>query len=806
MRGGERATIAGLTLVSTLTLTYEVMQTRIFSYSLQPVVAFMAIAIAMLGFGAGATLLTLRPDISRTGSDRRLSILSLCLAASIILINMFFAHTSARVMQPGVVNISPFWVGVVLLPCILPYFLAGLVTAMILDRGVEHIGTLYFWNLAGSAAGCVLAIVLLRPLGAEIIVGLSAAAAAAAGLVFSWREGGRLRRIASAALVLTIVIVPFSRWILPLQPDTNEAVMKLTQWDEQEGRPGPVREFTQWDPVGRIDVLKHGRDHIFVSEPTEFRTVTIDGGAMTLIVEDPRTPGWGKALFEQSVYGAAYHLREHPDVLVIGVGGGTDVNTALYWNAKSVTGAEISLSTLRALTGPYAEFAGWPERSDVVKVTHIDGRAIAKSTARTFDIIQMSGVDTFTMHSAGSMVLAEDYLYTIEAFTDFISLLEPRGILQVIRFGDEALSLSAIAAGALRELGIEHPERHIVALQQNWLSGILVKKEPFTWEEIEKLRLMEVRKLPTGIVIPHYDTAGIKLGAPIKILHPGGKRQSRRDSDFFDAMAQGRESEALMELKMPFIVPTDDRPYYMLGSWMSLLQRKLARNPLIDLIITSTLVTAAAALLLILLPVAWVRRKSEAGAGTMAGVVTYFFALGACFMLFEVGLIHRTVVFVGTPGASVSVVLASILVSSGIGARVTEMGQWPATRKIVVAAAGLLVTGLSHTFLAGALFEPLYGLPVWSRSIVAALSLAPVGFFMGWFFPLGLGITARSSSSLVPWAIAVNGFASVIGSLATLPLSLALGFRTLFVLAALGYVFAALVMLPLALKASRENG
>ena len=805
MRSGDRATIAGLTLVSTLTLTYEVIQTRIFSYSLQPVVAFMAIAIAMLGFGAGATLLTLRPDISRTDTDRRLAFLSLCLAASIVLVNVFFAHTSSRVMQPGVVNINPLWVAVVLLPCVLPYFLAGLITAIILERGVERIGTLYFWNLLGAAAGCVLAIVLLRPLGADIIVGLSAAAAAGAGLVFAWRGGGKLRLASGGALVVAIVLVPFSGWVMPFQPDTNEAVMKLTQGDRDEGRPGPVREVTQWDPVGRIDVLKHGRDHIFVSEPTEFRTVTIDGGAMTLIVEDPRRPGWGKALFEQSMYGAAYHLRERPDVLVIGVGGGSDINTALYWNARSVTGAEISLSTLRALTGPYTEFAGWPERTDVVTVSHIDGRAIAKSIDRTFDIIQMSGVDTFTMHSAGSMVLAEDYLYTIDAFHDFISLLEPQGILQVIRFGDEALSLSAIAAGALRLHGIEHPERHIAALQQNWLSGILVKREPFTAEEIKKLRRMQDRKLPTGIVIPHYDTAGIKLGAPVRMLHPGDEKQTRRDSDFFDAMAQGRESEALMKLKLPFIVPTDDRPYYMLGSWMSLLQRKLSRNPLIDLIITSTAVTASAALLLILLPVAWMRRKSDAGAGTMAGVVVYFFALGACFMLFEIGLIHRTVVFVGTPGASVSVVLASILVSSGIGARMTEILGWPPARKIGVALVGLLAVGLFHAFAASALFEPLYGLPGWGRGIVAALALAPVGFFMGWFFPLGLGITARRSSSLVPWAIAVNGFASVIGSLATLPLTLAFGFRYLFVLAALGYVVAVAVMIPMALKATKET-
>lgn len=789
--------VAGLALVSLLTLTYEVIQTRIFAYSLQPVVAFMAIAIAMLGFGLGATILSLRPGIAEADRPRKLALMSLLLALSIIAVNVFFALNSPRILEYGLMHISTFWVAVVLLPCILPYLLAGLITAVILHAGVERIGRLYFWNLAGSAAGCVIAIVLLRPLGAEIIVVITASLACVAAYVFALSAWKALRWIAAAATVAFLALVPFARGVMPFEPDANEAVMKLEEWDKVEGRSRMSRELTEWDPVGRIDVLKHGRAYVYVSEPTEFRTVTIDGGAMTLILKDRREQGWGKALFEQSMYGASYHLKENPEVLVIGVGGGSDIDTALYWDASSVTGVEISLSTLRVLEGPFASFAGWPERQGV-DVIHIDGRAYAKSTQKRFDIVQMSGVDTFTMHSAGSMVLAEDYLYTTEAFADFLSLLKPGGVLQVVRFGDEAMSLSAIAARALRNIGIENPEDHIVAMRQRWLSGILVKNEPFTQTELERIRHLEDRKTPSGIVIPHYDAAGIKLGAPIRLLHPPGRWPNRSDQEFFDLMAQGRESEALLKRDLPFIVPTDDRPYYMLGSWMNLLKKKLHSNPFIELLVKSSLVIALAALVLILLPTFWLRERTRTAPRSMASVLMYFFNLGACFMLLEVGLIHRTVVFVGTPGAAVSVVLASILVSSGLGARTTDLVPWSVKRKILVAIAGLVVVGLFHAFLAGTVFEPLYGLPSWGRGLVAALALAPAGFFMGWFFPLGLRVTARHSSSLVPWAIAVNGFASVIGSLATLPLSMAFGFRFVFVLAALGYVAAVAVMVPMA--------
>jgi hypothetical protein len=184
-------------------------------------------------------------------------------------------------------------------------------------------------------------------------------------------------------------------------------------------------------------------------------------------------------------------------------------------------------------------------------------------------------------------------------------------------------------------------------------------------------------------------------------------------------------------------------------------------------------------------------------------VLVYFFALGAGFMLLEVGLIHRTIVFVGSPGAAVSVVIASILSSSGLGSLASDRVRCSAARSLVFALVGLLAVGAFYQFGASAVFDALFRLPTWARGLTASLALAPAGFFAGWFFPVGLRVASARSEALVPWAIAVNGFASVLGSLATLSLGVSFGFRRVFLVALVGYVLAVFLVLPVALRAVR---
>ncbi|MDD5305820.1 MAG: hypothetical protein PHU25_00725 [Deltaproteobacteria bacterium] len=795
----KRAVVAGIAIVSAVTLCYEVVQIRIFSFSLHPVIAYSAISLAMLGFGLGATLLALRPRSNRDDLPRRVGIACLALAASMLLVNALFARVSSDVMQTGTLNVNLGYTVLALLPCIVPYFLAGLVTALLLESELARVGRLYFWNLLGAAAGCVLVIPLLRPLGAETLVFLGALAATVAGLVFLAGTATRLKWIALGMAALIAAGLPFARTILPFQPDSNEYLTLYEVLDEARGTPKPVREWTEWDPVGRIDVLRHSMPHLSLSEPTEYRMITIDGGAMTMLLKDTGKPGWAADVFERSMYGAAYYLRPHPDkVLVIGAGGGTDVDTALHFGARKITAVEISGSTVRAVGGPYAAFAAWPQKKDRVRLVNADGRSFAKRTSERYDVLQMSGVDTMTMHSAGSMVTAEDYLYTVEAFTDFLNVLDRDGILSVMRFGDEAMNLSAIAAQALRRLGVARPTANIAALHQSYMAGIVVSKRPFTAAELAGLARIEDRLEPTGVRIPHYDAVGVKLSDPVQMLYPRGRTPSERYERFFKEMSAGRETQALSGLGSSFVVPTDDHPYYMLGMWANSYRRGNAAHPVLDLLVASSGVIFVASLALIFLPVFSVKRRSRVGARPLASVLAYFFGLGACFMLLEVGLIHRVIVFVGTPGAAVSVVLAAILSSSGVGSRVSDLVGWKDSRRLLFALGGLVVVAFLYAFGAGALFERLFHLPDWGRFIAAALALAPAGFFMGWFFPVGLRLAGARSEALVPWAIAVNGFASVTGSLAALPLSLVFGFRGVFLFALMGYALVVLAYLPFA--------
>jgi hypothetical protein len=164
-------------------------------------------------------------------------------------------------------------------------------------------------------------------------------------------------------------------------------------------------------------------------------------------------------------------------------------------------------------------------------------------------------------------------------------------------------------------------------------------------------------------------------------------------------------------------------------------------------------------------------------------------------MLLEVGIIHRIIVFVGSPGAAVSVVLGSILFSSGLGSRVSDSNAMPDRRRVLTALLGLTVVGASYVFGLEAILGKLYGLPIWGRSLSAALILLPAGFFMGWFFPIGLRATTKRHAGLVPWAIGVNGFASVLGSLIMLPIGMIFGFRVVFITALVVYWVAGLVYL-----------
>jgi len=71
------------------------------------------------------------------------------------------------------------------------------------------------------------------------------------------------------------------------------------------------------------------------------------------------------------------------------------------------------------------------------------------------------------------------------------------------------------------------------------------------------------------------------------------------------------------------------------------------------------------------------------------------------------------------------------------------------------------------------------GLPDLIKIIISLGLIAPVAFFMGMPFPLGLGRLTRKKSDLVPWAWGINGCASVISSVLATVIAVSWGERKL---------------------------
>ena len=81
--------------------------------------------------------------------------------------------------------------------------------------------------------------------------------------------------------------------------------------------------------------------------------------------------------------------------------------------------------------------------------------------------------------------------------------------------------------------------------------------------------------------------------------------------------------------------------------------------------------------------------------------------------------------------------------------------------------------------------------------MVAVALLAPLGFLMGIPFPTGLRRAAAETKSLVSWAWAVNGGASVFGASMVMVISMTYGFSVSSLLGLLAYSIALVLVLLL---------
>jgi len=776
----------GLGLVSAAVLLLELTLTRVFSVSLWYHFAFMVVSIALLGVGASGSFVTIARDRLRADLHRALFRAGLLFALATL---GTLAIAVAVPFDPSRLGIEPFPQGLYLLlfylGLALPFFFAGSLVALLLSTLTAQAGQLYGADLAGAGVGCVLFLAALPALGAQGAIVLAALLAVVAALLLG---PPRVPRWLLPPAVALAVLAPLAQGLI----DVHIPPSKGLALAEQAGA-RPV--LTRWNTFSRVDVTQNDPTRFFAGLSPRYLgalpdqvAIRIDADARTDIT---RLDGNIAALdyLDHLASALPYQELSQPSVLVIGAGGGTDVVAALHHGAPDVTAVEINPLIVDIVNRDYGLFSGGLYRDPRVHVVVDEGRNYVARSHDRYDLIQISLVDTWAATSSGAYSLSENYLYTREAFGHYYDHLTNRGVLAISRWSREPpvelLRLLSTALAGLEDRGVANPARHLAVVRADNLATTIITRAPLSPDQLAAVNRFAA---DNGFEVL-YPTSG----------------QSNEVQAFIDAPDRGQLIQ-----DYPFnIAPTsDDEPFFFqYGRWRDLnpgvfLDRFGDHNFAGQVILVAALAQALLlGALLILLPLASRRGlRARLRQVRFAPVVLYFVALGLAFMFLEISLMQRLSLFLGHPVYSISTVLFTLLLASGVGslltARVSPSGLSRALALAMVTLAALI--GL-ELLLLPLLIQHWLGEPIEMRILASIAAIAPLGLFMGMPFPLGLRLLERSGGELIPWAWAINGCASVVGPVLAVIVAISGGFTLVTALAAALYLLglgAALLLHP----------
>lgn len=579
--------------------------------------------------------------------------------------------------------------------------------------------------------------------------------------------------------------------------------------------PYPLIRFTEWTSLSRVDAFPWvagqawglwGLSDQYKGPQPKQVGITIDSWAMTNILKwgggETGELGEPPAILEFLPAGLVHRVKPQADILCIGAGGGMDLLTAKRFGAKQITGVELNPGVAKAAREVYPEFQGYlydPERNPNVELHVAEGRHFLEKDDHLYDIVQLSGVDTASTTQAGAFSLSENNLYTAEAFDTYLARTKDDGFVTLTRWflpdsvgmPRNTLRLFVLAWEALERAGIEDPGHHLYLVESQAFSVILFGKTALTSEQIAALDRTVLEKNfkplyhPTLTPSATLTAPGIERTIPYVLNNPTTRKPVENQFvKFANAASTSADAKQVFLDNYPYDVtsPTDNRPFFFETSRFShLFSREAFFNPLGGitahgiLMILMALLGAVALFFVIFPLLALRRREREAGiqAEPLGPIIAYFGALGLGFILVEVVLSQKFILYLGNPLYSLAVVLFSVLIFSGIGSALSKRVGAPRRALIVVMAIALI-----YPLLLDPVFDATLALSTPGRIAVSVALLAPLGLALGMPFPLGVKALENRSASLVAWAWGINGYTSVLGSVLCVVLSIALGFNT----------------------------
>lgn len=781
------STYLTLCVVSCGVVLLEIVLTRVFAFLLWAHLAFMVVGTALFGFALSGLYLALRKKQDPISVSRS------CLSASASILLIY-----------GVIRFIPFqpwdythaanflYLGVWYASLVLPFFFAGLVVASILGSYPAQAAKLYGVDLLSAAVGALAAVPLMPFFGGEGALIFCATLLAVAALTSA--ESRTRTRTALCAIAVTLLLTTIVPTYLPLVLHHKKRFFNKAR---EEGK----ILATRWSSVSRVDIANSSNPN----KKGNLRAIWIDGGTNHSGMINITTPIDQMEPMTKSSVGLAYSLKRgtNPRDIIIGSSGGHEVLYALTQGAGHVDAVELDPSIVRFVNQPdFAAFMGNVYQNPRVTLHNDEGRAfLRRQPLESYDVIQFVNNYTPVAIGSGALNLTESYLLTKEAMKDFYDHLKPNGILALHR--GATLRVASTALAMLEEEGVKDPGRSLLILHGEWdmFEAFLLKKGEWTQEEIDQV---------TAYMKGHpRPSPNLFIWNP---LNPAASEPMY--AKFITASAADR-AQYYTSLGVNLFPTTDDRPF--MEHYLQFGKRALSKEvpsefrvfnsqklfgliPRGDVPYVAILVESVVfALCLVLAPLLLSRRSSKI---TDVGAFSaYYGALGFGFMVVELCLMKRYVIYLGHPAYSITAVLVLLLLGAGAGSlALSRISALTGTSKLWAVVACVAAAIGIESAVVPVLMEQTLSLVLWQRFVVAAACLIPLGFALGIPFSAGMEVLNTSPryegirGTLLAWAWGMNGLFTVIGSALTVFLALFYGFAATLWIATCAYVLAAVVL------------
>lgn len=685
---------------------------------------FLSASLALFGLGIGGIIAALVRSRVSISFERLLISASALYAVSTIL-----PFLIVRSLGPEHALLTIGIVAVVLC-AFFSYGVAGFLIAAIIARHTDHVPLVYAYDLLGATLIGVVLILLADAVGLSAGIWGIITLSIVAILTTQLYAGSSMRAKSTSALLLVLAF-----GLSPIIPFTVDCAMP------QHG----THISTRSNSFSQVDLYEQS-DRAGDQAPLRIMiNCAIPSGGIKSRVQ-PQT-----LHDEESIRAWPFAFIRPDRSLIIGAGAGIDVNRALIAGGSHVTAVEIN-PLISEVVDAYRPDLPLPFHDPRVSLEIGDGRAYAASTDEKFDLILLAAVKNFGQPWASKSIVPQ-YLYTIEAYTEYIRALSDDGFLVIYDWAPFTRQYLVTFDELLREKSLVWDE-HIMLISstENDRELVVFKKSVITASE---------RRAAAASADSHLVTLN---ESPFATLTEQVQAFPLRD-------------------ERPFLAaPPKDRIFEIVPGVPLNQGVRRGGDALRSLAIAGSIVMTVLVLMYI---------GIEARSRRERIVPLFFIGTSVGLASLEFVLIHKATILIGNPVYSFALVLGPILFFGGIGSIIVHRMADGIHPYMKVLTYGLAAVSAGYYLALGPIVELSVALPFSIRALaVIGLGALP-GILAGATFATALQIIRNQRESLTLWLWGLDAAAFVAASLAITYGVLIFGVTDVLLFGAAAYVVAA---------------